>query len=179
VWKIILPGNNMPWKNKSVLETVCQDLSRDLQLLSLYMEQQDNSSEDYIQWRKDLLNRACRMLELFVVANYSQKAAEKAEEMGLQNLSTYKWNDQKNKMADPDRSIFHWEHVYPVSAMVDALLAIKDVTPEKVKAVINKFDIAWILKSENQRLDTNGYKSKRPENPWDAYRDCGIEICLQ
>ena len=47
---------------------------------------------------------------------------------------------------------------------------------EEIKRILSIADIAWILKSEDRVLNKKGYKSKRPENPWDAYTDCGIEI---
>ena len=69
-------------------------------------------------------------------------------------------------MKDDKRSIFHWEHVYPVSSIANALLGLTNVQIEEITKILSIADIAWILKSEDRMLNKKGYKSKRPENPW-------------
>ena len=46
---------------------------------------------------------------------------------------------------------------------------------ENIETIVNeKFICAWILKTEDAELDKAGYRSKRPENPIDAYTEVGI-----
>ena len=97
--------------------------------------------------------------------------------MDLGCLSQYGWSDQKTKMLDSNRSVFHFEHILTVSELVDRLLKLgSEPSVDGVKLVIDKADIAWILKSEDQMLTLKDYKNKRPENPLDANEICEVEL---
>jgi hypothetical protein len=49
------------------------------------------------------------------------------------------------------------------------------VTDEEVRRLIERVDMAWILKEECARLDAK-YRSVRPKDPWQAFRDVDIEM---
>ena len=143
-------------------------------LVSSYHSTNDETEQ---KWIKNLIQQGCRKLEDFITPRVSVKAQELADEMGIGDLSQYGWSDQKSKMKDPDRSLFHFEHVLTVSDLVDRLLNLGDSPSyESVKSIIEKADVAWILKSEDQLLNEKGFKIQRPENPLDAYEVCGIEL---
>ncbi len=133
-----------------------------------------NQSKRYI---KDILVRTLRMIESISPLDVSNKAQEKAIEMGIEKpLYYYSWLDQnKSKgMKDYDRSIFHWEHFYPIGQQVKDLLAIEQLTDEEIYNVISKNKVCWILKEENKELERIA-KSNRP-NPADAYRKANIKL---
>ena len=160
----------MPWNNERDRNKVAAIL-RPILL--------GHGETDNVQYRifyKNMLKNGCRQLERFMTPVVSTEAQRKAHEMGVGELSLYNWNHQRKEMKDDKRSIFHWEHVYPVSSIANALLGLTNVQIEEITKILSIADIAWILKSEDRMLNKKGYKSKRPENPWDAYTDCGIGI---
>ena len=129
------------------------------------------------RWVKQLIQLGCRKLEDFITPQVSAKAQKVADQKEIGELSQFGWLDQKTKMNDLDRSTFHFEHILTVSDLVDILLKLgSEPSVDDVKSIIEKADIAWILKSEDQVLNEKGYKNKRPENPLDAYEICGIEL---
>ncbi len=144
------------------------------ELVTLYHSTNDETEQ---KWVKHLIQLGCRKLEDFITPRVSIKAKETADKMGVGDLSQYGWSEQKSKMNDPDRSVFHFEHVVTVSDLVERLLKLgSNPSFDSVKSVIGKADVAWILKSEDEVLNQNGFKSKRPDNPLEAYEQCGIEL---
>lgn len=161
----------MSYREDISIELVASTLTK---LVSSYHSTDDETEK---QWVKHLIQLGCRKLEDFIVPHVSVKAKEIADQMVLGCLSQYGWSDQKTKMLDSDRSVFHFEHILTVSELVGRLLKLgSEPSIGDVKSVIKKADIAWILKSEDQALNLDGYKNKRPENPLDAYEVCGIEL---
>lgn len=129
------------------------------------------------KWVKQLIQLGCRKLEDLITPRVSIRAKETADKMGVGDLSQYGWSGQKSRMNDPDRSIFHFEHVVTVSDLIERLLCLgDDPSFDSVKSIIEKADVAWILKSEDEALNQNGFKNKRPENPLESYEQCGIEL---
>ena len=144
------------------------------ELVNSYHSTNDETEQ---KWVKHLIQLGCRKLEDFITPRVSVKAKEMAEQMEVGDLSQYGWSEQKSKMNDPDRSIFHFEHVVTVSDLVERLLSLGDDTSsDSVRSIIEKADVAWILKSEDEVLNQNGFKNKRPDNPLEAYEQCGIEL---
>lgn len=139
--------------------------------LSIYKK---DSSKGYI---KDILTRTLRMVESVSPLDISEKAQQKAIEMGIEKqLYYYSWLDQnKTKgMKDYDRSIFHWEHFYPIGQQVKDLLALETVTDLEIYKIISKNKVCWILKEENKELERIA-KSNRPD-PNDAYLKANIKL---
>ena len=132
-----------------------------------------------MDWIKESLKWAIRIVEKFITPRASAEAQRIADSMGLGCLSQYRWLEQPTKMKDKNRKTFHFDHFYPVSQIRDELLAINLTVPEsdlkEIKKIITKMDIVWITKAENQCLNTLGYRSKRPD-PVAAYNHAGIDI---
>ena len=64
-------------------------------------------------------------------------------------------------MIDTDRSIFHWDHYVTVKEMQRELLSLQQTgsaTERRVRSVLAKASVAWILKSEDRALNRRGYK---------------------
>jgi len=119
-----------------------------------------------------LLKWAINGLDQFVRPTASRAAMAKAAEMGVGDIRNYIWLDQTSKMKDRDRSIFHWEHVAPVSDLVKACLACPPESIVQIEAILRRARIAWILKSENERLKNHG----RGDDPLEFYRQAHIEL---
>ena len=47
---------------------------------------------------------------------------------------------------------------------------------DDIRGELDKFDIAWILKDEDDKLNAMGFRNKRPDNPLKAYEEAGIEL---
>lgn len=159
----------MAWRNTEDIPGVAKVL---LPLLEGYL---NSDSEQHKKYYLETLKWPCRYLERFIAPEISMNALLEAQEMGIGDPRKYNWSHQKKEMKDPERKIFHWEHVYPVSSMVKDLLKLEDLSIEAVSDIAAKADIAWILKSEDKLLSKHGFRSKRPANPWDAYIQAGIE----
>jgi hypothetical protein len=118
---------------------------------------------------RTILKAMARDLENFVRPRASVAALEKAREMELPDIRQFHWCDQKGKMRDPHRSIFHWEHIMPVENIVSGVLG--EVSIEGIARVLMTAEIAWILKEENERLTHKGRV-----DPVEDYRQAGIVL---
>lgn len=130
-------------------------------------------------WCDQMLEYACRKMEIFVDPEVSVEAKAEATRRGVkgESLRTVSYKDQPTRLKDKGREVFHWEHVMPVSQMKKRLLdGQTPCTSTHVLSVIRQIDIAWILKSENVLLHKKGYRSERPADPWDAYRESNIKM---
>lgn len=76
-------------------------------LTNLVTSYHSTTDETEQKWIKNLIQLGCRKLEGFIIPSVSVKAQEVGDQMGVGDLSQYGWADQKSKMNDPDRSIFH------------------------------------------------------------------------
>lgn len=88
------------------------------------------------------------------------------------NLFGETWHSQPR--FDKGRRIFQFEHVVPVSSVRE--LCLESECEEAVFAILStRLKVAWILKSENDRLNELGYTVERPD-PEAAYREAGITL---
>ena len=101
----------------------------------------------------------------------SKEAYLRARSIGV-DLRTMDWHDQPR--FDPDRKVFHLEHMMPVSMVRD--LCRSAASLEEVIGILDcKLSLVWILKDEDAVLSKMGFRNKRPD-PAFAYRAAGI--CL-
>jgi len=120
---------------------------------------------DFRRSMSELVRKFCdRMSVTFV----SKKALEKSKEMNV-NLFEYNW--QKQSKFDKGRKIFHLEHKFTVSDMVNAIIE----SPSSAKKVLKQAEFGWILKDEDAQLNSSGYFSTR-ECHDSVYDEVGIEI---
>jgi hypothetical protein len=119
-----------------------------------------------------LLKWAINGLDQFVRPKVSAAAMAKAGEMGLGDIREYIWLDQTSKMRDPDRSIFHWEHVAPVGDLMKACRSCPPESIDEIEKILRRANIAWILKFENKRLKNHD----RGDDPREFYRLACIEL---
>ena len=120
-----------------------------------------------------------RELSIFfdVPTNVSLKASAKS---GGQDMRALTWKKQSE--IDPEREIFHYEHVVEVGAITEQLL--KASSSAQVAKILKTLKIAWILKEENAALSKkdqerrkNGGPKRRSEAEWrETYRQAGIEL---
>ena len=102
------------------------------------------------------------------VAYASRAALDMANKMNV-NLAHEDWHSQNH--FDPGRKIFHYEHCNPISVLADQVLKSQKPIPE----IIDDNVVCWILKSEDKKLNENGYKSGRPGGWKRCYHNCNIE----
>ena len=125
-------------------------------------------------WFKALLSTACRNLEDFIEPLVSKAAWQAAQERGLGDIRNVHWDHQKEKMKDPERDSFLWEHYVPVSDLVEGLCGLADPSSEDILQILRKADIAWVLKEEGKELDAKHRTRRR--DPAQAYSLSGIEL---
>ena len=107
----------------------------------------------------------------FIAAGVSKSAQEIADQLKI-DIRTKNWHDQHK--FDKGRSIFHFEHIFPVKSIRAECISANS-EKEVHEILINKLRVVWILKSEDRELTKLGYRSNRPD-PKKAYFDAGIEI---
>lgn len=107
---------------------------------------------------------------------YVSKAASKeAKRRGLNDLTAYHWRDQVKKMGDKGRKTFAWDHFYPVAELRRQLDELKSPTVPQVRKILKKASVAWILRSEDEKLNKARFRQHRPD-PDAAYQQVGIEL---
>jgi hypothetical protein len=121
---------------------------------------------------RSLLKSAMRDLERFVQPLASRAALDRAAALRIGDPRGYTWNDQPTKMKDPERTIFHWDHIIPVSDLAAACLDLPDAQFADIEAIISKARVVWILRDEDRRLRKYG----RGDDPFKNYRDAGVEL---
>jgi hypothetical protein len=88
------------------------------------------------------------------------------------DLRKHGWHQQPR--FDPGCRTFHWEHVYPVSALFEACN--RQRSSGGILRVLQRIPhVAWILTSEDRRLTKLGFRSRR-DDPVQAYRAAGIVL---
>lgn len=115
----------------------------------------------------------------------SKEAKKEYEKLGYSDSITSKTvNDQTSfepsgRRSDTGGAIFHLEHVLTGTMFRKMIDDIPDdeLSDEAIKKIIKEhYHTAWITKIENKRLDMNGYKSERPNDPLEAYSNVNIEL---
>ena len=117
----------------------------------------------------DDIRKCTDLIPVFV----SQAAKRKAENLKQPvDLFHETWHSQPS--FDKGRKIFQFEHVVPVSS-VRKLCVESDGKVGIFEILKTRLKVAWILKSENDKLNELHYAVERPD-PEAAYRDAGIEL---
>ena len=146
------------------------------EVVTLILKENKTSNDpDVKKWCLEVLDKACRMLELFIDPYVSQEALNKATpNVTLVAFRQFRWKDQpkKSKLCDQGRTTFHYEHVKPVADIKDELLNLPVINQQSVEKVLRQAEIAWILKKENANLPSY----RRGPNPLQIYADKGIKL---
>lgn len=107
----------------------------------------------------------------FVQPEVSRAALERAVQLEV-DLWAKGWHDQPQ--FDPNRQVFHREHVWPVSAVRNA--CVEAASERGIADTLQRMlRVAWILKEEDRVLTRLGYRSRR-DDPESAYRHAQIEL---
>ena len=106
----------------------------------------------------------------FCVPCVSEAARVEAAKLGI-NLACVGWHDQPR--FDRGRLVFHREHLVPVKGIRARCLSAESA--EAVAEALRAARVAWILKAEDRRLTSLGYRSERVD-PEAAYREAGIKL---
>lgn len=109
----------------------------------------------------------------FIKPVVSIAAYEKSKKINV-NLLEKNWHDQPSFDTGRKNGIFHFEHMIPVLSLRSLCLEANSEI-EIFHILKEKLKIAWILKEEDKKLTSLGYKSNR-ENPEQAYSEAMIEI---
>ncbi|WP_437629603.1 hypothetical protein [Sorangium sp. So ce854] len=124
---------------------------------------------------EELFQLACRKVDEVAPVNVSEKARDKAHELGLGDLRTYCWFCPiMNKLRDGPKvkRLFLWEHYTPVANIQAALRDLGRAPDlEQISAILGRTKIAWVLREEGDKL---GNRS-RPD-PAKTYRDAGVTL---
>lgn len=145
------------------------------QTVSHIITTQASVSGGAIKSYEELFQLACRKVDEIAPVNVSEKAKNKAHELGLGDLRTYCWFCPiMNKLRDGAKAkrLFLWEHYKPVA---DIQNAIRDLGPaprlEQISAILGMTKIAWVLREEGDKL---GNRS-RPD-PATTYCNAGVTL---
>lgn len=80
-------------------------------------------------------------------------------------------------------SIFHEEHIVPISVIIEQLCNLNELNYKNVEEILNKISICRILKEEDKDLNANHSKKNRPCDPIkvlnETYKKAGIELHLE
>ena len=107
----------------------------------------------------------------FLTPEVSVAAKQKAESKAV-DLFSKDWHEQHQ--FDPGRGVFHFEHVVPVLS-IRKMCERAHSSEEILSILLRNLRVAWILKEEDRKLSSLGYRSKRPD-PNEAYRHAGIKL---
>lgn len=118
---------------------------------------------------KHIIDRVLRKLVDIQNPIYVSKAAlVRAKELNI-NLKQLTWHNQTD--VDPKRKIFHLEHCHPISELSERI-----IKGEPFDVVRKDNFTAWILKSEDNKLNKNGFRNKRPGGWKQCYKKCDIKV---
>lgn len=75
-----------------------------------------------------------------------------------------------------------WEHVVPTHLLIEEFFKSNDPSLEEYTKLLNYGMVCIVTKEEDNKLTSNGYRSKMPNNiclknnPWARYQECGINV---
>ena len=104
---------------------------------------------------------------------YSIGALNEAKNRGIDNLPEklkwVRWNQQTHKSGLNDTSrkngVFHLEHIVPVSQVCLKLYSLNEITVKSIHDIlIDNLKLAWILKTEQKKLDSINRSGIRTED---------------
>jgi hypothetical protein len=128
-------------------------------------------SEKQLKRFRESISDDIRKCSNFHKRELSRAAQEQAQVIAV-DLLTQDWHDQPR--FDPKRRVLQFEHIVPVLTIRKKCLSARTV--EEVLSILEvEIRVAWILKEEDRRLTSLGFKSKRPD-PDHAYRLARIEL---
>lgn len=112
------------------------------EFMIIQMKKSPNAAKVIKPALTELLRKFCDTLTVDFV---SEKAEIEANKIGI-NLFEKQWKNQPS--FDKGRKVFHMEHKYPISDMINDMLA----EPTKIEDIINSMEFGWILKTEDALL---------------------------
>jgi hypothetical protein len=129
-----------------------------------------------------LMDRCLRVASHMVAPDASELAFERAKK---NNVDIFKLREKdrnkvelKIKKNDPkDNEKFILEHYMPVNIIIKEMINDSKNNKSCFENALNKIKVIWILKSEDERLNSNGHRTNRPD-PKEAYRLANIKIKL-
>jgi len=107
-----------------------------------------------------------------LIVGYSKKAKELFDQVTKINIQTVTF--RKQSKFDKGHKIFHLEHTTPISELIHKIFK----ENKDVEEVLQQCQVVLITKEENAKLNSMGYKSKRPQGWEKCYAECGIEIVM-
>lgn len=137
----------------------------------------DTASTHYRRYQMRSLERMCRFLEFLMSPRISERAAKEAKNrnLNLDHLRETKWSNQAKRLSDPQRKIFHFEHVVPNTQLANQIREVRNRPVGEIEKLLKTAEIAWILKKEDKKLSANGHRSKRAD-PRACYEKAGIKL---
>ena len=125
-----------------------------------------------------LLLTLCRNMEDVAPRNASVAAQERANQLGMGDLRRFHFDDGGRFPGGRKASRLHWEHWRPAADLRRDILALEAPTPEAVAQVLRGSRVCWILLEENERLNSLGFKTNRPD-PVVCYGAAGIDLAYE
>ena len=110
-----------------------------------------SDKKQYSVLKRSLSTLVRNWCDKYPVTFISEQAKSTAEELSV-NLFEMQWKDQTK--FDKTRKVFHLEHKYAVSDMIEDMVA----NPELTQDIFNNSEFGWILKSEDALLKSHNRK---------------------
>jgi hypothetical protein len=128
-----------------------------------------------------LMDRCLRVASHLIPPDASQAAICRAKNHGLdifklreKDRNKVEENIKKSDINDKEKFIL--EHYVPVNQIIKEV-KIQGGGLDACKKAIDSLRVVWVLKSEDDALNKNGHRKKRPD-PMKAYQDAGIIVCI-
>ena len=134
------------------------------QVAQLRICKQENDKFQFSVIKSSLVVLLRKWCDTKPIVFVSVNALKEANKKNI-DLSKMTWRDQTR--FDPKRQIFHYEHKYPISDMINDMLLEIDT----IQGVLDNYEVGWILKEEDRRLKSYNRTDHELE-----YSENGIEI---
>jgi hypothetical protein len=92
-----------------------------------------------LKLKRTMIDRMLRSIPSPRPLLVSEKAQDVGTAMGLGDLRQYRWKDQRKKMKDSKRSIFHYEHKTPLNQIITEM--VEDDSVRNIVSAIHKIQI--------------------------------------
>lgn len=106
------------------------------------------------------------------IDGYSSKAKELFEQVA--KIDIKKVTFTKQSLFDKGHKIFHLEHTTPISVLIHQMF----IENADIDEVLHQCKVVLITKEENAKLNSMGFRSKRPGGWEKCYQACGIEMVM-
>ena len=145
-------------------------------IIHLFVKQYNNESDLFIKKKlKEALKDTLKKMTDQKVTMVSKAVMEACTKIDVDPFELL-WTKRNVLGKDENgKSLLLWEHTTPLAEYFEALVSCETII--EINEIIKNYSgVCWLMRHEDNLLNKNGFRSKRPGGWKETYTKCGIQI---